>query len=161
MSSDSALFTGSHTTLFQITTQFLDHRYEGGWSRSERLCSSINRRTLGTLSQARKWVQVFNVPLPESRDALTPNDRKDVQVAVRAMMGLDFKCRPMIDRDNATVLRIEVRLHRQVTQSQVKLDAFFERAKAQAMQAKALAKAPAWNAFAGPVIAEHNEETDE
>lgn len=122
----------SALSLSDITRAFLHQPQHGRWTRSDCIWyEGTNRRRLGTLPRARRWLRVANVPLPGPHAVLTPNERRDVQNAVRGLLGLDFKIRAMIDRDNATVLRVEIRLHERVTRSLAALNAFFDRSARQ------------------------------
>lgn len=120
-------------SLARITGAFLRRRRQRRCLFHRIWYEGTNRRSL---MRARQWVRVVNVPLPGPLGVLTLNERLDVINAVQGLLGPGFWCCAMIDRDNATLLRIEVRLDWRVTQSQAALNAFFREAERQDRIAK-------------------------
>jgi hypothetical protein len=116
-------------SLARITDAFLRRRRQRRCLFHRIWYAGTNCSSLGTVRRARQWVRVVNVPLPGPHAPLTPDERQDVQRVVLGLLGLGFSCRAMIDRADATLLRIEVRLHRRVTRSQATLDSFFDNAE--------------------------------
>jgi hypothetical protein len=89
-----------------------------------------------SLDEARVWSTVVLVLLHGPRGHLTPEESDEIRTAVLGCLGEGFHCTVVLDRRNASRIRIEIRLNRAVTASQAALDAFYMLSHEQDRQSK-------------------------
>ena len=104
------------------------------------------------LHQAREWQSVLIVPTGQEILA-GPNDWDACRQELFRQFGPGFHFTVNVDRRDNTMLRILVRLTREVTATQAVYNAFIDNAEREDRQAKSLAAAPRWDAWSGGNIA--------
>ena len=82
-----------------------------------------------SLLEARAWRFVINTKMGVRHNFLTPQEVWQIRQIVHRFVGPDFHCSVMINRNNAAILRVEIKLDRAVTASQEVLDEFYKRAE--------------------------------
>jgi len=105
-----------------------------------------------TLEHAQTWTRQLRLTT-ESPVRLTYANVRECRAVLFQHMGPGFWFEVLTDRSD-TVLRVRISLHRNVTATPEAYNAFLARAAEEDRQAKALARAPAWNAFVGPSVFE-------